>query len=47
VYIHFDFDNWEPDLMEDYRAIDIKKKGKFRLHKMLPPSPHCQYFYSL
>ncbi len=36
VFMHFDFDDWEPDVMVDRRREDLSKKGKFRAWRMIP-----------
>lgn len=36
VFMHFDFDEWEPDIMEERRKTDISKKGKFLAWRMIP-----------
>lgn len=39
LFIHFDLDNFEPDLME------IQPDGSFKLNRMLPPK-EIKYFFS-
>ena len=36
VYMHFDFDGYQPDKMDDLRKENINYKGSFRLNRMLP-----------
>eukprot|EP00347_Sterkiella_histriomuscorum_P020671 403336916 len=45
IFIHFDFDNWEADLLEDQRKVSLSLKGKFQQHRMLPQGI-SYYFYS-
>jgi hypothetical protein len=45
VFMHFDFDEWEPDVMDDRRKEDLFKKGKFVTHRMIPQGASL-YFYS-
>ncbi len=45
VFMHFDFDDWEPDIMSDRRKEDINKKGKFINYRMIPQGASL-YFYS-
>jgi hypothetical protein len=28
VFMHFDFDDWEPDIMDDLRKIKLENKGR-------------------
>jgi len=39
LFIHFDHDEWEPDLMEQ------QPDGSFKLNRMLPPR-EIRYFFS-
>lgn len=43
VYIHFDFDDWQPDRLEDLRKDDMK--GIFRGYRMVPQG-RFHYFFS-
>ena len=36
VYCHFDFDEYQPDRMDDLRTIGLENKGVFRLDRMVP-----------
>ena len=45
VFVHMDFDGWEPDLMEDLRKKNKKMKGLFQGYRMVPTGV-CYYFYS-
>jgi hypothetical protein len=45
VYIHFDFDDFQPDLMEDLRLKGLPA-GKFQISRMLPQQI-CLYFFSI
>jgi len=44
VYIHFDFDDFQPDLMEDLRLKGMAP-GKFQISRMMPQQT-CLYFFS-
>jgi len=45
VYMHFDFDDYEPDKMDDLRKEDMNLKGQFRMSRMVPQG-RFHYFYS-
>jgi hypothetical protein len=45
VCIHFDFDDYQPDLMEDLRKQKLKYKGLFKIQRMLPQGKF-HYFFS-
>lgn len=45
VFMHFDFDEWEPDVMTDRRKENLSKKGKYVNHRMIPQGASL-YFYS-
>ena len=45
VYLHFDFDDYQPDKMDDMRKVDMSQSGKFRCHRMVPQGTF-HYFYS-
>ena len=34
VYVHFDFDGYDADKMDDLRVDDLK--GRFSVHRMVP-----------
>jgi hypothetical protein len=36
VFMHFDFDDFEPDIMQDRRRKNLQQKGKFVNHRMIP-----------
>ena len=36
VFIHFDFDFWEPDLTEELRKTNLKLKGNYQTFRMVP-----------
>ena len=44
-FIHFDFDRWEGDLLDDMRNQTLAYKGRFHQHRMLPQGV-SYYFYS-
>ena len=43
--MHFDFDEWEPDIMTDRRTTSLEHKGKFINYRMIPQGASL-YFYS-
>ena len=43
--MHFDFDDWEPDVTDDRRKIDRSKKGRYKNYRMIPQGVSL-YFYS-
>ncbi|CDW85718.1 UNKNOWN [Stylonychia lemnae] len=45
VFIHFDFDHWEGDLLDDQRKSSLGQKGKFQQHRMVPQGI-SYYFFS-
>ena len=36
VYMHFDFDDFNADQMDDQREVNASLKGIFRLDRMIP-----------
>jgi len=36
VYMHFDFDNYDADKMDDLRPQSSELKGTFRVNRMVP-----------
>ena len=45
VYMHFDFDNYDADKMEDLRAVSMELRGTFKAHRMVPQG-YYHYFFS-
>ena len=45
VFMHFDFDDYQPDRMDDLRKINIDYKGRFRNYRMVPQGRY-HYFFS-
>ncbi len=45
VFMHFDYDDWEPDIMTERRKLDLYKKGKYLNFRMIPQGASL-YFYS-
>ena len=44
VYCHFDFDEYQPDRMDDLRTIGLENKGTFRLDRMVPQGRYHYFF---
>lgn len=44
VYIHFDFDEYQPDKMEDLRLKDPIQKGKFKVYRVIPQGKFLYFF---
>ena len=45
VFLHIDFDHWEPDIVDDLRKKNVRLKGLFQSHRMIPRGI-SYYFYS-
>lgn len=45
VNAHFDFDEYQPDKMDDLRTVGLEFKGTFRLHRMVPQG-RFHYFFT-
>jgi hypothetical protein len=36
VFVHFDFDNYRPDKMDDLKLLSEELLGKFKVYRMVP-----------
>ena len=45
VYMHFDFDQYDADKMDDQRAVSVELGGMFKAHRMVPQG-YYHYFFS-
>ena len=45
VFIHFDFDDYMPDRMDDQRLVSTELSGRFKCHRMVPQG-QFHYFFS-